>query len=280
MYLANHSSSEHYNPITGSWYYSGDTVVDFADNQCYEIGPAVLRPDGTVLQVGANTHNAVYNTFSRTWSKAPDTPGLAATDGPAAILPNGNVLVALAPYTEAGNYCYQKGVVFFEWDDTKFNSVPATPNASGEATYVERLLVLPTGQVLETDNTEDVELYSTKGGPDPLWAPLVVFVPNSLSQGQTDVELIGLQLNGLTQGAAYGDDFQDATNYPLVRITNDATGDVVFARTHDHSLMGVATRILPVWTFFDVPAGIEKGASRLEAVTNGIPSNCVGVFIF
>ena len=54
----------------------------------------------------------------------------------------------------------------------------------------------------------------------------------------------GMQLNGLTQGAAYGDDFQDATNYPSVRIVNTVTGHVFNCKTHNHSGMGVATAVL------------------------------------
>jgi hypothetical protein len=64
-----------------------------------------------------------------------------------------------------------------------------------------------------------------------------------------------------------------------VQITNAASGDVFYARTHDHSSMGVATGTTPVWTFFDVPAGIETGASRLVVIANGLasPDACVTV---
>ena len=48
-------------------------------------------------------------------------------------------------------------------------------------------------------------------------------------------------MNGFSQAAAYGDELSAATNYPLVRITNTASGHVVYARTHNHSTMGVAT---------------------------------------
>ena len=73
-----------------------------------------------------------------------------------------------------------------------------------------------------------------------------------------------------------GDDEAAATNYPLVRITNHATGHVFYARTHDHSSMGVATGDQIVSTHFDVPAGLERGASDLVVVANGIASNrCV-----
>jgi hypothetical protein len=83
----------------------------------------------------------------------------------------------------------------------------------------------------------------------------------------------------LSQCAAYGDDNQSATNWPLVRITNVASGKVVFARTHTFSTMGVATGTKAVSAKFDVPASIGLGASTLEVVTNGIPSAAVTVVI-
>jgi hypothetical protein len=64
---------------------------------------------------------------------------------------------------------------------------------------------------------------------------------------------------------------QAATNYPLVRTTNLATGHVRYSRTHDHSSMAVASGDL-VTTRFDVPANIETGPAMLEVVANGIAS--------
>jgi hypothetical protein len=43
--------------------------------------------------------------------------------------------------------------------------------------------------------------------------------------------------------------------------------------------MGVATGSEKVSTAFDIPAGIETGASTLEVVANGIPSNPVSVTV-
>ncbi len=64
-----------------------------------------------------------------------------------------------------------------------------------------------------------------------------------------------------------------------MRITNDGTGHVFYARTHDHSSMGVATGSKLVWTYFDVPSGIDTGASHLVVVANGIPSKAVAVTV-
>jgi hypothetical protein len=78
--------------------------------------------------------------------------------------------------------------------------------------------------------------------------------------------------------SAYGDDVQAATNFPLVRITNNATGHVFYSRTHDHSSMAVAFGGI-VSTQFDVPTGQESGASSLVVVVNGIPSAPVDVTV-
>jgi hypothetical protein len=82
----------------------------------------------------------------------------------------------------------------------------------------------------------------------------------------------------MSEAAAYGDDQQSSTNYPLVRITNNRTGHVFYSRTHDHSSMAVASSDL-VSTHFDVPATQERGPSQLVVVTNGIPSAPVAVTV-
>jgi hypothetical protein len=69
------------------------------------------------------------------------------------------------------------------------------------------------------------------------------------------------------------------SDYGLVRITNKATKHVFYARTHDPSTRGLATGTMPVSTHFDVPAGIETGASSLVVVANGIPSAPVSVTV-
>jgi len=108
------------------------------------------------------------------------------------------------------------------------------------------------------------------------WAPTISNVPNTLVSGST-YTITGYQFNGLTQASAYGDESQNATGYPLVRITNTASGHVFYARTHDHSTMAIATGNTLVSTSFDVPANIEAGPSTLQVVANGIPSASVAV---
>src|SRR5206468_10892922 len=107
--------------------------------------------------------------------------------------------------------------------------------------------------------------------PDPSWKPAITSVPATLTRGTT-VQISGRQFNGLSIGCDYGDDALCATNYPIVRITNVATGHVFYARTHDHSTMAIATGNAIVSTMVDIPANAETGSSRIEAVANGIAS--------
>ena len=55
-----------------------------------------------------------------------------------------------------------------------------------------------------------------------------------------------------------------------MRIINNATGHVFYARTHDHSTMDAATGTTAVTTSFDVPSTIEAGPSTIQAAANGI----------
>jgi hypothetical protein len=107
---------------------------------------------------------------------------------------------------------------------------------------------------------------------------VIYFAPQLLTRGGS-YEIYGIRFNGVTQGAAYGDDTQAATNFPLVRITNLKTSHVFYSRTHDHSSMAVASEA-PVSTHFEVPAMQEKGLSLLEVVVNGIGSQPVPVLVY
>jgi hypothetical protein len=102
-------------------------------------------------------------------------------------------------------------------------------------------------------------------------------VKTTLSPSQT-YSLSGTQLHGLSQGAAYGDNYQSATNYPLVRIVIRASGHVFYARTFGYSTMSIAAKMVSS-TEFTVPAMIEAGNSELYVVANGIPSAPVLVTI-
>jgi hypothetical protein len=255
----------------------------------FELGPAVLRADGTVFYTGSNTcatgtgSTAIYNSYTGRWRPGPLFPevdgvtDINIADGPASWEPNDKVLMMASPeYGSPPSF-------FFEWDGQHLNQVPGPPNAPTDGSFFGNMLVLPSGQILFTDFSTDVELYNpTIKGNDRQFqrtiAPFVVFAPQWVTSGGS-YEVYGFLFNGVTQGAAYGDDVQGATNFPLVRITNLKTSHVFYSRTHDHSSMAVASERL-VSTHFDVPADQESGLSRLEVVANGIASQPVFVIVY
>jgi hypothetical protein len=269
---ANGTNSELYNPSTGTWASAGSTIVTLPMSSSLEVGPGVLRPDGTVFWAGGTSNTAVYNSSTGAWSVGPTFSGsLDVADGPAALLPSGNVLVQASPGL------FNNGSQFFEFNGTSLLSVPAASGATGFSSFQGRMLVLPTGQILFTSESSLVQIYTPSGTFQTAWRPTITSVASTLTQGSINNSISGTQFNGLSQGAMYGDDAQAATNYPLVRITNNATGHVFYAKTHNHSTMGVATGGTIVSTQFDVPANTEGGASTLQVVVNGIPSSAVSV---
>ncbi|HET6181183.1 MAG TPA: hypothetical protein VFE61_29975 [Candidatus Sulfotelmatobacter sp.] len=272
------TNSESYNPAIGKWSSAGSTVVQLWDSAAacpptgasQEVGPAVLRPDGTVFATGANAcgagNTSIFDTKTGIWSAGPVFPGaLDVADGPAALLRNGNVLVDASPLI------FKNGSKFFEWDGTTLNPTAAPPGAALNPSYAGNMLVLPTGQILFTDFSSTVSVYTPVGTACAGCAPSITSVAATLTHGSLNNAIHGKQFNGLSQGAAYGDDAQSATNYPLVRIT-DASGHVVYCKTHGFSTMGVATGSQIVSALFDIPASIALGPAKLVVVTNGIPS--------
>ena len=292
-------NSELYNPRTGAWKSAGSTVVQlwdstadcggFTNNTTFEVGPAVLRADGTVFYTGSNTcpteagNTAIYNSHAGKWRAGPMFPeidGVAdinIADGPASWEPNDKVLMMASPgFGPVPSF-------FFEWDGKQLNQVPGPPNAPVDASFFGNMLLLPTGQILLTDFSGDIELYNptiTREDQElqRRIAPIVLFTQEALARGGA-YKIYGIGFNGVTQGAAYGDDAQAATNFPLVRITNLETKHVFYSRTHDHSSMAVASDDI-VSTHFDVPSAQERGPSLLQVVVNGIASRPVFVFVY
>jgi hypothetical protein len=281
-----------YNPSTGTWSAGAPTPVSLVDPCGFgEIGPAIARPDGTMVAFGGNTGctsppanpTAIYTASNNSWIQGPDIPQIGGTyyslaDAPAAILPNGNILFAASPGFN------QRPTHFFEFTGGassfgySINQV-ADPiyHSSTLPDFVYNFLVLPNGQILMTDTSDTAEVYSPTGSPDPAWAPSITSVPTTLSLGTT-YQVNGTQLNGLSKGAAYGDDEQGATNYPLAQIVNNGTGHVFYAATSNFSTMSIAPGQAGSASF-KVASGTETGASTLYVIANGIASQAMAVNI-
>lgn len=260
-------NSEIYDPATRRWTSAGSTIVTLPNR--LEIGPLIQRPDGTVVAFGGTPHTSIFNTATGTWTPGPNFPDRNdIADGPASLLPDGNILAYASPGVFEGTG------TFFIFDGSTFTRAPATNTSEMHQSWEARQLLLPTGQVLwliADGQTVDVELYTSDGRPDRAWAPTITSVPRTLARGNS-YQISGTQFNGLSCGSDYGDDATMASNYPLVRITNSLTGHVFYARTHDHSTMAIATGDAIVSTTFDVPATAETGSSTIVVVANGIAS--------
>jgi hypothetical protein len=81
--------------------------------------------------------------------------------------------------------------------------------------------------------------------------------------------------NGITQGAAYGDDAQMDSNYPLVRFTSGS--NVYYGRTYNWSSTSVQTGGQVVSTDVSLPgtAFTYPGTYSLQVVANGNASGAV-----
>jgi hypothetical protein len=277
----------YFGAFPGDWYCLGDTVEPLWQGN--EMGPAVLRSDGTVFQGGADQYTAILGADFK-WKAGPGYPidssgnQLTMSDAPGALLRNGNVLISTSPGRDTTNPS-----VFFELTPDPSNvlvQVPAVSYAStmGGSGYVQ-FLELPTGQIWATSNRSGygIEIY-TPNNPNynNAWAPALSATCFLCRVHTTKPnKWFGQRFNGMSQGASYGDEFQSASNYPLVRITDHVNGRVYYCRTYNFSSMGVATGNLSVSTDFDCSkAKVPLGTiGTLEVVANGIPSNRQLVFV-
>jgi hypothetical protein len=261
---------------SGSWAAGNNTANSLVDAGSHEIGPAPLLPNGLVFQIGGTAHTGVFDPSSGNWTAGPDgmtIGGMAmdSSDGPAAVLTCGRVLEQVSPGV------FQTPSHFVEVTVNSTTSVTQAQvnepaSAASQSSYEGRLMVLPTGQILWSSDIGDVQIYTPKKcNPVASSKPKIKTVAASLAVGSANNNLKGVGLNGVTFGGYYGDDAQMSTNYPLVRITNSSSHHVCYARTHDHSRMGLATAG-NVTTKFDIPNTCETGDSQLVVVVNGVAS--------
>jgi hypothetical protein len=283
----NPTNAEQYVPASGVWTSAGNTpssLVDPATCGNYEIGPAVMRPAGTLVAFGGNTGctshpkdaTAIYDVSGGTWSAGPFVPSVCGSgttpcdlaDAPAAMEFNGNILFA------ASSGYGDNPTHFFEFAAGNTIHQVADPlyNASSSGAYYYNFLTLPNGQILMTDFTDQAEVYNPTGTHMEAYAPVISSTghPKTVTPGDT-YTITGTQLNGLTQGGYYGDDVQAYTNYPIVEIKNKATGHVFYARTFDPSSNSIEPGASGT-VRFTVAAATETGTSYLYVIASGIAS--------
>jgi hypothetical protein len=291
------AATQLFSPRTKTWSFAGNT--DPAGNPVnlfpvVEIGPQVEMPGGNTFVVGAGTsqqepptpctddaptQTALYNYQSATWAAGPEIPAIGgqemdSTDGPGSVLPDGNVLFDVSACV------YNTPTHFFVYNagSNTLTQIPDVPNAPNDSSFYTRMLALPNGQVLFNDGSSDMEVYTAGGTPQASWRPSISSLSSTTLAPGSTYSLSGKQLAGLDPGATYGDDVQDNTNFPLVRITNSATGAVTYARTSNWTSVSVAPGTRSS-TRFTLPPGTPTGKSTLVVVANGIASAPTTVWV-
>ena len=277
-----HPNAEKYIIAADEWIQIQPTPADLVEASSIEIGPAILLPDGRVFAIGATGHTALYQmppiaSQQGTWASGPDfppqpgNPTIGAKNAPACLLPNGKVLCVAGPVDGISDD-YLAPMYFFEFDPATgtFALIADPPlNPANFPPFEGRFLPLPSGDVLFSNGTGNISVYEPGGAPDPTWRPTITVIQDSSGNPVSNLAagsgytLSGRQLNGLSQAASYGDDAQMATNYPLIRIHNNASNHIVYCRTQNHSSMGVATGTVVQSTDFLIPGGIGLGDFRI-----------------
>ena len=260
--------SERYIPATNSWVAGGTVSQQLHTSGGKELGPGLLLPNGRALQIGATNHNAIYDPATDTWTNIPDTPGnIGANDAPGAMMPNGVVLYAAGDTSTSFN----PPTTLFEYDPiaNTITNAPVPGLSLNVPPFVSRMLMLPTGQVMFHTSGNRPYIYTPTGSPQASWRPTIT---NIVGNGSSTYTLYGTQLNGISEGAAYGDDAEMSSNYPIVRVS-DSTGTVKYARSFNWSSTGVQTGAAIVSTQFLLPAGINPNAFTVTVSGAGISSN-------
>lgn len=268
-------SSELFDPTTDTWSCGPNTTAQLWDNSGHELGSANLTHTGKVFQVGGTNNTSVYDPVANSWSAGPTPPhGLTGYDSPGALEPNGKVLVMLGPPA------FGSGCQMMEYSPSS-NSLANTANPTNcpsDPSFVGHLFTLPTGQVMFTDLSGLVEVYTPATGVDANAKPTILASSTNLTHGTSNNILYGKQLNGIAQVNAYGDDYQGDINFPLVKLTNTSTGKVYFCLTHNESTHSIAPGVI-MFTHFDIPSTMPPGVYNLQSIAGGISSNAIKVTV-
>ena len=268
------TTTERYIPSLNRWIPDASTPVNLYTND--EIGPALLLPNSTALFLGASGHTAIYtpsgSTNVGTWTAGPDIPNnLTAADAPAAMMSNGKILCTFGPFPMYSAPC---SFYEYDWASSTFTAVSApTGPTYNAAPFCTKMLDLPDGTVLfSTGASSQLYIYQPDGVPLSVGKPTIANI--TLNTDGASYHLTGTLLNGISEGAAFGDDAQMDSNYPLVRLT-DSLNNVYYGRTYNWTSTSVRATNRPVSTEFVLPPNLPPASYSLVVVANGIASDPV-----
>ena len=242
-----------------------------------EEGAATVLSDGRAFFVGGTGQTAIYtpgymlpgSPALGTWVPGPSFPtGLGADDAPLAMLPDGTVLMAAGP--RSGSSSSPTFLLYNPAADPDSQIVSLSPPL-GESLVPaqDRMLDLPNGQVLFSDSSSQAYVYSPGTAALTIATPSITSIVNNADGSLT---LTGTGLNGIDAGAAYGDDAQMDTNYPIISLTSGT--NVYYATTSGWSTTYGWTDGGPSEqkVNFRLPRGIPAGTYSVTTSANGVSS--------
>ena len=183
------------------------------------------------------------------------------------------ILLTTQAVVDGTNGNWQGPIYFYQYDPATGSrgtftpiSAPNTNAASGNV-YSSRMLALPDGNILFTYNSHALYVYEPDSPPQPAGQPQIYGVSWN---PDGSLHVTGTLFNGISQGAAYGDDQQMDSNYPLARFT-DSSDNVYYGRTYNWSSVSVQTGSKVVSTEVQIPAALfdSPGSFTLQIVANG-----------
>ncbi len=256
----------------------------------YEAGPAFLLPNGKAIFTGATGYNAIYtpsgNVNPGSWSSADSFPviggnQMSCPDSSGSMMVNGHILLSCSPIGTISDE-FRGPAYFVEYDYTTNSFTQVTSPIPGYgadsmkdiACYQTQMLNLPDGNILvsvsQTGHSKQYYIYTPGSSPIPQGKPTI---DNIIDLHCNSYKVTGKLFNGISEGSAFGDDWQMATNYPVIRLT-DGT-NVYYANTINWNRIGaVRTDSLEDTAYFTLPS-IPGGTYSVVVTANGFASNPV-----
>ena len=300
-----------YTPSTNTWAAGPDMIGSLSNaygtinnaNFGADDAPAAALPNGhLIIGTDAGPNPVVLSSTTTAGSPVvtvPSTAGLQVgwTVAGSAVAPGSAIasvdsstqvtLSANARTTTTSNLTFggvfSSPMLLFDFNPNNGTMTPMNvpdPNLPFIPAFITRMLVLPTGQLLFNDSSNQPWVYTPQGAPPDSALPMITGV---VANGGGSYTLTGTQLNGQSAGAAYGDDAQMNENYPIVRLQTALPHNAIcnplakmcrvyYARTSNWSSVAVGGGTTPQTVNFTLPAGIPSGNYLLTVTGAGITS--------
>jgi hypothetical protein len=192
------------------------------------------------------------------------------------MMPDGHILCTLSPQPNDFNQdsFFHSPTYVYDYDYTQgvFTqlTMPDGQPSWDIPCYVTTMLNLPDGSILfSVQGQSQYYIYTSTRAQLTAGKPTI----SAVHKDSCEFMITGTLFNGISQGSSYGDDWQMATNYPIVHLK--AGNKIYYARTHHWNRTGVQTGSLPDTAYFTVPTGVPNGTYQLYLSANGISSDAL-----